>query len=234
MFWRKHRPYAHFLHIGKTGGTAVSWAIKRGKPKSYRVVLHPHRVRLCDIPEGEAVFFFLRDPTSRFVSGFYSRMRQGRPRYFSAWSPDEAEAFARFKTPNALAMALPSEPAQKAMRSIGHVRSSYWEWFESEQYFLSRRTDILFVGFQERLDRDFERLKHTLGIAPHVSLPASDRDAHRSPSDVDRHMSDQAIRALREWYSRDYQLIEICTRLASLHCPTSRPPPIVSQRSVVE
>ncbi len=52
------------------------------KPANYVYILR-------NITEGEGIIFFLRDPTSRFVSGFYSRQRQGQPRYYSPWSSDE-------------------------------------------------------------------------------------------------------------------------------------------------
>jgi|688.fasta_scaffold455285_2 hypothetical protein len=55
------KPKAHFLHIGKTGGTAVQQALEphlhAGK---YAIVLEPHATRLADVPPGEAVFFLLR------------------------------------------------------------------------------------------------------------------------------------------------------------------------------
>src|SRR6056297_3418392 len=66
----------HFLHIRKAGGTAIKEALKDIAVKQ-NVILHPHKTRLKDIPEGEKVFFFLRNPVSRFVSGFNSRLREG-------------------------------------------------------------------------------------------------------------------------------------------------------------
>jgi hypothetical protein len=66
----------------------------------YVVNVHPHRVRLKDVPEGDHVIFFLRDPLSRFVSGFYEGQRRGYPRYLRSWTPDEKVAFDRFRTPN--------------------------------------------------------------------------------------------------------------------------------------
>jgi len=59
----------HFLHIGKTGGSAVKYAISQHSIDSrYEIHLHPHVVRLNDVPKGEKVFFLLRDPISRFIS----------------------------------------------------------------------------------------------------------------------------------------------------------------------
>jgi len=97
----RERPL-HFLHIGKTGGTAVKHALKPVAAPGY-LMLHGHDVRLHDVAPDEQVFFFLRDPLSRFVSAFYSRQREGRPRYVVPWTPDEEAAFGRFRTANELA-----------------------------------------------------------------------------------------------------------------------------------
>ena len=126
------KQFIHMLHIGKTGGTAVKAALqKHPVTRRYVIFPHPHRVRLRDIPEGEQVVFFLRDPITRFVSGFYSRQRQGRPRIFSPWSAAEAEAFGIFHSPNELALALSSASrenkaaAERAMRGIQHIRDFF-------------------------------------------------------------------------------------------------------------
>jgi hypothetical protein len=203
----------HFLHIGKTGGTAVRAALEpyldeRG------IVYHGHAVHLPDVPQGDFCCFFVRDPVTRFVSGFYSRQRKGQPRIYSPWTPDEERAFAAFTTPSELATALsaPSRRARKAaenaMRAIGHVRSSYWNWFVDEAY-LSRRSDaILFVGAQEQLADDFERLKALLHI-PSGSLPNDDVAAHRNPSGLDTTLDAQAVENLRNWYARDYRFLAL-------------------------
>lgn len=211
------RPRIHFLHIRKTGGTAIKKALadntKRGK---YEIVLHKHNVKFNDVPRGERVVFFLRDPVSRFVSGFNSRKRQGMPRYYMPWNPGEAVAFGRFETANELALALASldktarDAAEFAMRSIKHVNSSYWDWFGGEAYFLSRMQDIFFVGFQESLDTDFARLRSLLGLPDVIVLPSNEVEAHRGPQDAPKKLDDEAIEAIRAWYQADYEFIRIC------------------------
>jgi hypothetical protein len=121
----------HFLHIGKTGGTALGSVLKAYPvTRQYAISVHFHDVRLTDIPAGEKVFFFLRDPISRFISSFYSRQRQGRSRYNFAWSPEEECAFGLFKTANDLGQALVDEGSESyehavnAMLNIHHVRSA--------------------------------------------------------------------------------------------------------------
>lgn len=216
----KQKKTLHVLHIGKTGGTAVKSALERfPETAEFRIHLCTHHDTLRDVAEGDRVAFFVRDPLTRFVSGFHSRARQGKPRYVSPWTEAEENAFRDFQTPNALGEALSSpiaterEKAVHAMRAIGHVRASYWDWFETEAYFSSRRHDIYFIGFQESLDRDFAELRERLGLGPDCALPTDDVAAHRNPSGVDRHLSLRARRNLRQWYARDYAFLRVCRRM---------------------
>jgi hypothetical protein len=235
----------HFLHIGKTGGTAVVHALNQrhlcvqsrwvrwNAPDLYRlnrpsenklltVYVHPHNESLRDVPDGEKVFFFLRDPISRFISGFYSRQRQGQPRYNSPWSRHEKIAYQRFRTINQLALALSSTDAtekamaEKAMQSIQHVRDSYWKWFRGEEYFMSRLADIFFVGFQENLAQDFGILKSKLNLPNDVELPTDDVLAHKNPLDVDKTLDDKAMANLKQWYKDEYRFISLCKEVLSV------------------
>jgi len=210
----------HFLHIGKTGGTAIKDALKPVlTTDAYRIELHGHDVTLRDVPVGDKVFFFLRDPISRFVSGFYSRKRRGQPRHFSPWTRAEETAFQSFQTPNQLALGLSSQERQerlsalKAMRSIYHVKSHYRDWFQSEKYLLSRLPDILLIGFQESLEEDFELLKQLLGLPGWVSLPKDPIRSHRNPVSLKTDLDPEARGNLRRWYARDYDFLRLCKSL---------------------
>lgn len=69
-----------FIHVGKTGGSAVRHALGEWSGFSKRkLILHWHDLRFTDLPAGDQAIFFLRDPVGRFVSSFYSRQRRGRP-----------------------------------------------------------------------------------------------------------------------------------------------------------
>ncbi len=213
------RQVVHFLHIGKTGGSAIKVALRPCRCTGrFLLKLHPHRVTLRDVRRGEKIVFFVRDPVGRFVSGFYSRQRKGQPLYFREWSPEEEAAFRLFATPNDLATALSSgvrdrrEAAANAMRSIPHVRTSYWYWFENEGYFLSRSSDILFIGLQESLADNFAVLKEMLKLPESVRLPQDDVAAHRNPRDLDAHLDPEAIKNLKAWYAADYDFIKLCIR----------------------
>lgn len=216
----------HFLHLGKTGGTALKGALGSiSDTPSYKIVLHRHRFSLMNVPAGDKFFFFVRDPIARFVSGFYSRQRRGRPKYDAPWSRDEEAAFRQFHTPNQLATALSSEnqsirrAAVRAMKSITHVKTSYWYWFKDETYFLSRMPDLLFLGFQETLDEDFEVLKMILGLPDAAVLPEDEINAHRNPLQLDTYLGDVALRTLREWYASDYEFVKLCKQIVRPGAP---------------
>ena len=208
----------HFLHIGKTGGTAIKEALQKSSMPLPNFILHDHDFKLMDVPPGEKVVFFVRDPVRRFASGFNSRKRKGLPKYHSDWTPEEEQAFQLFATPNDLAMALShggenQQRAEKALRAIHHVKTSYWDWFNNEEYFLARKEDIYFVGSQEQLNSHFALLKSLINLPRNLTLPTDDMNAHRNPKTMDASLSEEAIINLRKWYERDYHFLDLCKDL---------------------
>ena len=214
------RSYVHVFHIKKTGGTAMRHALlsHRITPK-YVVILRFHDGVLASVPKGDKIVFTVRDPLDRFVSGFYSRQRQGQPKYFLPWSPDERIAFEKFETPEQLALALSSDDAdlracaEHSMRTIGHVRSSYWDWFGDEAQVRDRWSDVLMVAHTKTLSADFETLKDLLGLDKGIGLPEDDVQAHRTPSNLDKRLSPTATDNLRAWYAGEYRFLELCREL---------------------
>jgi hypothetical protein len=206
------RPVAHFLHIGKAAGTAIMVALKQASgTANYRLVREPHQVGLDKIPDTDHVFFCVRDPVDRYVSGFQHRVVQGLPRFFVPWSKGEAKAFARFTSPEALAISLGAggdeqREAQDAMRAIQHVRSSYWDWFKDPDYFKRRSDHVLWIGYQESLD--LKPLADRLGLEK-LELPTDPDRANRTPGSKPV-LSDVARQNLRDWYARDYMFLELC------------------------
>ncbi len=210
----------HMLHISKTGGTAVKHALRACPgPESLRLVPHKHLVPLSAVPRRDEVFFFLRDPVSRYVSGFNSRQREGRPAHEHPWTPGERRAFERFHSADELARALSADDrrllasARNAMVRIGHVRYPLSHWLGDAALLRSRRDSILLIGYVDTLEADFERLKEALDLPASCTLPASDDAAHRAPPDSSRLLSDEAVANLRQWYRADYDLIEACRML---------------------
>ena len=211
-----NRRTVHLVHVPKTGGTVLKHALREYRLwNGGTIVLHGHDTGLGDVPPGDRVMFFLRDPLTRFVSAFYSRQRKGYPRFNGSWKPGEREAFERFQTPNELARTLSSsdraqrELAWSAMGNIQHLRSTL-TWLESEAYLRSRLEDIFYIGFQETLDRDFEGLKRKLGLPVELRLSGDEVEAHRNPARLDCRLDDLGVGNLREWYEADWRVVDFC------------------------
>lgn len=213
----------HFTHISKTGGSAVKHAIRQARKDAGGTLLspwgpilgHKHRFRLSDVPDGDKAVLTLRDPISRFVSGFYSRQRKGAPRYTREWSERERLAFEWFATPAELAEALAEpegelrERAELAMQSMFHLRRRQASWTGPPAYLLLHLDKVLYFARQETLDEDWERLKDLLGLPAGLALPRDDAVAHRTPYVHDLSLSDKAVHALQAWYSTDYEILRI-------------------------
>jgi hypothetical protein len=211
----------HVLHVGKTGGTALNHAlVEHADVARYRPVFGGHKLTLAAVPRGERFMFLIRDPLTRFVSSFNSRLREGRPRYDYPWREEERAAFAVFKTPDQLATALSAADvdervhAEEAMRGIGHVNTTYADWFGDESAFRERIPDLFFVGFQERLDEDFELLKERLELPPEAELPRGETVAHKTPAGFDTNLSEVARANLERWYEADVAFVQLCHELA--------------------
>ncbi|MFO8055166.1 MAG: sulfotransferase family 2 domain-containing protein [Bacteroidales bacterium] len=227
LFLLKYRLFAklqnktivHFLHIGKTGGTAIKNALKNQKKPfindKYIIFSHPHFIGLHHVMKGERVFFFIRNPIDRFVSGFYSRKRKGMPNIYNEWNAEEAKAFNKFSTPNELAESLTSKNkknrniAYDALYNIGHLRTSYWDWFKNKALLQKHFDDIIFVGSQRNLNEDFEVLKKILGIPETYQLPTDKVNKHKNPENTDKHLSDKAIKNLEWWYEKDFYFLDL-------------------------
>lgn len=211
----------HFIHIGKTGGTAIRHALSEaGKPRTPfgRINLHGHRFKLTEVGDAEYAFFAVRDPLERYVSSFYSRLRQGAPRYDVPWNNAERLAFGWFQTPQALGDALAGSGmdrtrAVQAMEGIRHVKWPHSHWLRGPKYLRKRSDRIAFIARQETLSDDWERLKVAFELAPELALPTDPVSAHRTDPAQDKTLSPAARDALREWYAKDYELLAVCDEI---------------------
>jgi len=215
------RPPLNVLHIGKTGGTALKHVLAENAESSrYQLLFRGHDVTLADIPEGEQFMFLIRDPLTRFVSAFNGRLREDRPRYHYPWRDEERVAFAVFKTPDQLAVALSSADAglraqaEAAMHGIGHVNTPYTFWFPSQGAFRARLDDVFFIGLQDRLDDDFEALKRRLGLGARLRMPRDETVAHKTPPGFESQLSETGRANLEHWYAFDVAFVQLCRELA--------------------
>lgn len=215
------RPPLNVLHIGKTGGTALKHVLRENQDASCcQLLFRGHDVTLADVPAGERFMFLIRDPLTRFVSAFNGRLREDRPRYHYPWRDEEKVAFAIFKTPDQLAVALSSadeavrEQAEQAMHGIGHVNTPYTFWFPDEAAFRERLPDVFFIGLQDRLDEDFELLKRKLGLPGDLRMPGDETVAHKTPAGFEDQLSEHGRENLERWYERDVDFVRLCRELA--------------------
>jgi Sulfotransferase family len=222
----------HFVHIGKTGGTAIKHALAsrrlaygnvrkahRAPETPYgRIQLHRHRFRLGDVPHEDFVFFCVRDPIARFVSGFYGRLNKGQPRYYYEWSAMEREAFEAFPTPGRLAAALGGADlderrrAEMAMRTIRHL-GSLERPLGSPRQVQARLGQIVYIARQETLDRDWDQLKRLLELPADVELPSCSVRSNRRDPSLAPAIDEAGMQALRAWYARDYKLVNYCEQV---------------------
>ncbi len=207
----------HYLHIGKTGGTAIKSALGPYlKSGANEIVLHSHATTLADIPIGEPVFFTVRDPADRFVSAFNGMLRQGHPRYNDVWTPEEAEMFQKFRRPADLALALshPDESTRalafRAMDTIQHVSTGLQTWLGNRTYLEYRARDILWIGETSDLDRHFLKLHDLLALPDACVLPKDPYEANIRPATDDVHMDDAGLRNLQLWFRVDYTILAYC------------------------
>jgi hypothetical protein len=235
----------HFIHIPKTGGTAIKDALTSAglaysadedpfavpETPYGRIALHVHDFRLQHVPPTDYVFFCIRDPISRFLSGFHSRLRKGSPRFDIEWTKEERKVFDAFPTPQRLVAALAGDDAEErllgewAMRQVVHF--SPMEEFVGEPRHLSARLDqVVYIARQETLGADWKQLRALLGLPHDLRLPLDPVRSHRAPSGFDSTLDDLAVRTLRDRYRRDYRLVLYCDRLRASRGWGVGPPPI--------
>jgi hypothetical protein len=162
---------------------------------------------------GDKAVFALRDPVSRFISGFYSRQRRGEPRYHIDWSPAEQNMYEWFDSPQDLANALAAPFGERRRRAIFAmrtlVRRPMTYWAGRPPYLVKHIGDVLHIARQETLDEDWERLKELLDLPRDQMLPDDELIAHRTTYSGEGTIKRKGVRALRRWYAFDYLLLEI-------------------------
>jgi len=205
----------HFIHIGKTGGSNIKSTLKDINLRKYKLIFHPHEVNLSDIPEGDKVFFCIRNPIDRFQSGFYSRKRKGQPRYYSEWSDSERISFNTFSSAEELASSLDEnmdhyEEAKFAMNSITHINSSYWDWFKSEEYFNKRLSGMFFILRLENFNEDFNNLLLKLDIKKKIKLGSDKISMHSN--NVKYSLSKESLVNLNIWYKNENRFIDFINK----------------------
>jgi hypothetical protein len=137
-------PSHGYLHIGKAGGSSTTdmfLALNAAGEKTPMMFGHDWRCQdiLRRHPDMKLAFV-IRDPLERIISGFNSRLRQGRPRNNSPWTDSEAAAFSLFRSSDSFIQScLSDQPfdisaVNYALGAISHLRRGYAYHFGSPDY----------------------------------------------------------------------------------------------------
>ena len=205
-----------FLHIGKNAGTQITYVGQQLAKEDIQIENSSHDTKLKSIGNDVPYFFSIRDPISRFRSGFYSRKRKGRPRLNVEWSRYEAYAFERFEHANDLAESLflndeRGLAATKAISSIRHTAMNQIDWFEGALNFELRPP--IWIIRQEQFKEDLEVLLGKLRThikVKDVIVSNDPKTAHKNDYSDTPDLSDLGKRNLRAWYARDFAFYDLC------------------------
>jgi sulfotransferase famil protein len=208
----------HYLHIGKTAGTQIKNIITQINQTNHNchITAHPHHIQLRHLKSGYEYFFSIRSPLTRFVSGFYSRKRKGRPRYNREWSDHERRCFTIFQHANELAEALFEDnnaglQAFSAIKSIEHCAYNQSDFFNSMGFIFEIRQPTAIIR-QEFFIEDTRNFCNVLGLDLSVSISDDPMVVHANEYAGCPPLSDKAIRNLREWYRQDFDFYGHCCR----------------------
>jgi len=214
-----------FLHIGKTGGTFIKSAIgSRSGSLGSNLVLGGHDLTIFNSLEKygvkRKVAFFFRSPDERFVSGFMSRLRQGRPQYNVPWQTAEAVAFSYFETANDLAEALfcgndrLESAARFAMNNIFHLKLNYRHFLGSSDTLLAEfnRGNIILCCETARIDQNINLIKTRLG-ARFQSKEYFEKNGHQPATQ--KALSEKGLRNLESFWKSEYKIYSTCVHIAS-------------------
>lgn len=201
-----------FLHIPKTGGTAIRTAIESVAvaEDGNRVRYFGHRSNLDDLAAYE-VFFVVRDPIERVISGFHSRRRMGLPRYHSVHTPGEAATFRRWPElePLVLDIATGDTDALAAWDTVAHLRPLS-TWLVSTD--VIEASNITYIAELSTLGREWPQMRALCGLGDDIELPSSPVASHRAPERPPE-LSGNARAALRLLLAEDYELYACCQRV---------------------
>jgi hypothetical protein len=91
-----------YLHIPKTGGSNFRESLSQFNKKSNIKIITIRHFRYINLLENKKIIFTIRDPISRFVSSFNSRMNEDKPYGYTKHSIGEMIAFKWYHDVNKL------------------------------------------------------------------------------------------------------------------------------------
>jgi hypothetical protein len=214
-----------FLHIGKAGGNSIKFAFEKGLETNGHqatggqkfIKTWGHKYKLGFFADDVEYIVNVRDPVSRFNSGFYSRKRMGKPKKDVPHTLFEHIAFRNFSHANELAEALSDSSVLRrmnaaiAMTTIGHVSQLLCSWFTVESLQKHPPFAVLELGTLEACMNDLARKLSVDGF----QLPKDNFHSHANDYSETLPLSDRARANLELWYAEDYKVYRYLTGLNS-------------------
>lgn len=215
------------LHIGKTGGTSLNLLlqdVKKDQPDlPIQKLSHGWTLDRCaekrtshaEKRTSHKVGFVIRCPFERFVSGFNSRLRAGRPAHPKTWSGMEASVFSFFPNANLLAESLYSSDermrsaAEFSMQTIGHLRRGYEFHLGSVENIKNQRARIYCVRDLETLDETYWDFFVGLRVANRETFKPLPH-AHRAHQNEPSVLSELAKRNLKQFWQAEFEIYDYC------------------------
>ncbi len=210
-----------FLHIPKTGGTALR-VLKAQNPDRFFPISDFHTLTLDE--SKSPVWFVIRDPLSRFCSGYWERYhtpdrkKEFLDRYpdrfpyeYGDWQQIEREVFERFPEPNALLSHIRNhgEPQWLSDFTVPLAQMlmplTYWlghfEIYKRNEHLVSEVVDLGNLTLY---------IKSKFGLE--MPRDPFSRRSRRSQSRYDPEIDQENTRFFQEYRVQDYRLIEHITQ----------------------
>jgi len=215
-----------FIHIGKCGGTTVDSYLKNHL-SNYTSI---HTKKPIYNPNTKYIIW-LRDPISRFNYAFNmsydiinnNSLLGGKHIYVNnkfdpnKWDSEYIKLINYFKTPNNLAEALNIEHPDynNAMKLFSFTKlktgfqhiSAGISWYLSDKFLNDAKDNIIFIGNQENLNNDIEKLRLKLQQY-NINLPKDYLlENKRVANDYNKYLSNKSMLNLNDYLKKDYEII---------------------------
>ena len=213
-----------FHHIGKTGGTSLFGSINSVQYENGNkgllelgVTSRGHSGRF-NYGADTKVFFTVRDPIARMISGYYCKW------FEKGWrkTPSEIESKKKGLSFNDFVTAWRTGEGELGKWANDLKNSSIHlgrmkKWYKHIKAFKDNPQKVIFVMFQETLRDDFNTIRSTI---PRFSV-LPDLPRHNSnPSTRNKTISEQNHRFLADYFKEDYEFVNACEAL--MHDKTGR------------
>lgn len=206
-----------FFHLGKTGGGSVRQLLRPIRSQWAGVGHHGTLDEIHERWPEAPIVFFVRDPVTRFVSGF-NNFRRAVVHKSTGKLPSRIElvAYTLFATANDLAEGLVSDDehtrsaAEWAINSMGFLSNHLTNNLQSAATVDRHRPHLALIGLFERFDVSISAMRTALDLPTSLQLPSDEATAHRGLSHLPNRLSPVGHAAVSHWYRADIELYTHC------------------------